>query len=82
MEEDSVARNSSNRVVGLVFQTLIQLARAALHFVRNGAVLLAAGATTESTEDELNSSIRGGFLNYRTGKLDDGTDPTGWYEKD
>jgi hypothetical protein len=77
-----VARNSSNRIVGLVFRTLFQLARAALHFVRSGALLLAAGAKTESAEDELNSSIRGGIINYRTGKLDDGTDPTGWYEKD
>ena len=28
------------------------------------------------------SAVRGGALNYRTGKLDDGTDAAGWYEKD
>lgn len=77
-----MARNSSKRIVGLVIRTSFQLARAALCFVRSGALLLVAGAKTKSAEDELDSSIRGGILNYRTGKLDDGTDPTGWYEKD
>ncbi len=77
-----MARNSSKRIVGLVFRTSYQLARAALRFVLNGALLLAAGAKTKSADDELNSSIRGGILNYRTGKLDDGTDASGWYEKD
>lgn len=77
-----MARNSSKRIVGSVFRTLYQLARAALRFVHSVILLLAEGAKTKSDEDELNSSIRGGILNYRTGKLDDGTDPVGWYEKD
>jgi hypothetical protein len=48
-----------------------------------GAVgFLAACARTTYADNVLNSSIRGGVLNYRTGKLDDGTDPYGWYEKD
>jgi hypothetical protein len=44
--------------------------------------LLAGSAQPTPADDELNSSIRGGVLNYRTGKLDDGTDPVGWYERD
>lgn len=81
-EKVSMARNSFKRIVGLVFRTSYQLAIAALRFVHSGILLLAEGAKTKSGEDELNSSIRGGILNYRTGKLDDGTDPVGWYEKD
>ncbi len=33
-------------------------------------------------DDTLDSSIRGGDLNFRTGKFDDGTDPAGWYGHD
>lgn len=44
--------------------------------------LLAGSAQPTPADDELNSSIRGGVLNYRTGRLDDGTDPVGWYERD
>jgi hypothetical protein len=51
-------------------------------FVRRALGLLAAGSQASPTNDELSSSIRGGVLNYRTGKLDDGTDPYGWYERD
>lgn len=44
--------------------------------------LLAASAKTSDANDASANAARGGMLNYRTGKLDDGTDPTGWYEKD
>jgi hypothetical protein len=37
---------------------------------------------TSPADDDLSSSIRGGMLNYRTGKLDDGTDPGGLYDRD
>ena len=64
-------------------------ARSLYLVLRGGAVsvwravgLLAAGSQTSPDDDELNSSVRGGVLNYRTGKLDDGTDPYGWYEHD
>lgn len=56
--------------------------RAGLRFAGNAVGLLAASAETSPADDELNSSIRGGVLNYRTGKLDEGTDPCGWYERD
>ncbi|MCP5017679.1 MAG: hypothetical protein GY938_20770 [Ketobacter sp.] len=44
--------------------------------------LLAMSAETSNSDQALDNSVRGGLLNYRTGKLDDGTDATGWYEKD
>ncbi|MBK9130402.1 MAG: hypothetical protein IPM20_01985 [Gammaproteobacteria bacterium] len=43
--------------------------------------MLAESADTTS-DDAVSSAVRGGALNYRTGKLDDGTDATGWYEND
>lgn len=48
----------------------------------SGIRLLAGAAETEQADDELSSSIRGGLLNYRTGKFDDGTDPAGIYTPD
>ena len=44
--------------------------------------LIADADSQTKNDDTLDSSIRGGVLNYRTGKLDDGTDPYGWYEND
>lgn len=43
---------------------------------------MAASAQTSPANDALNSAIRGGLLNYRTGKFDDGTDPGGIYKPD
>lgn len=56
--------------------------RVVISLFRGAVRLLAATAETTPADDELSSSIRGGILNYRTGKLDDGTDPYGWYERD
>jgi hypothetical protein len=33
-------------------------------------------------DDTMGDVFRGGDLNFRTGKFDDGTDPAGWYEND
>lgn len=44
--------------------------------------LLAEGTKVPDTNDATNHAVRGGVMNYRTGKLDDGTDPYGWYERD
>ncbi|MEW8660779.1 MAG: hypothetical protein AB2603_20905 [Candidatus Thiodiazotropha endolucinida] len=44
--------------------------------------LLAEGTKVPDTNDATNHAVRGGVLNYRTGKLDDGTDPYGWYDRD
>ncbi|WP_369157172.1 hypothetical protein [Candidatus Thiodiazotropha sp. LNASS1] len=42
------------------------------------------GKSTEAPDPDksLSNSDRTGALNYRTGQLDDGTDPYGWYEND
>lgn len=42
------------------------------------------GKSTEApdSDESLSNSDRTGALNYRTGQLDDGTDPYGWYEND
>ncbi len=44
--------------------------------------LAAAADTSQKDENDTSDNLTGGVLNYRTGKLDDGTDPIGWYEKD
>ncbi len=43
---------------------------------------LATSARTLDPDEASDVAPSGGVLNYRTGKLDDGTDPVGWYEKD
>lgn len=78
MASEQTKRRSAARAVHL----LSAGACAVLRFFSRAIGLLAASAQTSPANDELNSSIRGGELNYRTGKLDDGTDPVGWYERD
>ncbi len=56
--------------------------RLLLRFLAGAVGLLATSVQTKPADDELNSSIRGGDLNFRTGKFDDGTDPAGWYGHD
>lgn len=46
------------------------------------ASLLASVAKTADTNEASDNAARGGVLNYRTGKFDDGTDAVGWYEED
>jgi len=51
-------------------------------FLSHAVGVLTSGAESSSKEDNQDDSLVGGVLNYRTGKLDDGTDPVGWYERD
>lgn len=67
-----------NRLVGV----LLVAVRFVLEFLAESVRLLASSARTTPADDELSSTIRGGVMNYRTGKFDDGTDPGGLYEKD
>lgn len=76
------SQQTRRQSTGRPFRVLYGGVRAVLGFLRRVVGLLAATAQTSPANDELNSSIRGGVLNYRTGKLDDGTDPVGWYERD
>lgn len=56
--------------------------RVGINLVRDAVAFLAAAPDPTPEEDALNSAIRGGALNHRTGRFDDGTDPAGWYERD
>jgi hypothetical protein len=58
--------------VGLVFALLSTLRD----------IIESADTTDEEESDISAGAYRGGTLNYRTGRLDDGTDPYGWYGKD
>jgi len=62
--------------------SLIKAIRLLLRFLSGALGLLASSAKTSDTDDATNQAARGGVLNYRTGKLDDGTDAAGWYEND
>ena len=44
--------------------------------------LVADSAETSSENQKSDNAAGGGVLNFRTDKLDDGTDPAGWYGDD
>lgn len=73
---------SKQRLAGRAVQVLCAGVCAVPRFLGRAIGILAASAQTFPANDGHHSSIRGGVLNYRTGKLDDGTDPYGWYERD
>jgi len=56
--------------------------RGGINLVRDVVAFLAVAPDPTPEEDALNSAIRGGELNHRTGRFDDGSDPAGWYERD
>jgi hypothetical protein len=64
-----------------MLQTLLAICAVIREILCRMLDILAESADTES-DDAVSSAVRGGALNYRTGKLDDGTDAAGWYEKD
>ena len=64
-----------------VLRAMFAVVMAIGHFLRDVLGFFAESAETDS-EKTTSDSVRGGVLNYRTGKLDDGTDAAGWYEKD
>jgi hypothetical protein len=68
------------------YKTLVAGLRLAIHvlfrFVAGTVGLLADSARTTPADDMLSNSFRGGVMNHRTGKFDDGSDPAGWYERD
>ena len=76
------------RKIGIVayFKTIGQtgktIASAFGALVAGLVTLLAASIKTVDNKIASNIAPSGGVLNYRTGKLDDGTDPVGWYEED
>ena len=67
---------------GVASQLVWRATRITVRILAGMMRFLASSARTTPAGDVHNSSIRGGVLNYRTGKLDDGTDPHGWYGRD
>ena len=53
-----------------------------LRFSVESLRLLAGGAQESRTDNDLGNAVRGGDLNFQTGKFDDGTDPAGIYKLD
>lgn len=74
--------DSTNGVFLSALRMLYRMGCVGLRLLGSIIGFLAASAQTDPARDGLSCSIRGGVLNYRTGKLDDGTDPYGWYERD
>ena len=85
---DSAALRSGSQEskVNNFFKHLVKALLAAIRFVlvflSEAVRLLASSTQTKPADDELNNSLRGGVMNHRTGKFDDGSDPAGWYERD
>ena len=85
---DSAALRSGSQEskVNNFFKHLVKALLAAIRFVMvflsEAVRLLASSTQTKPADDELNNSFRGGVMNHRTGKFDDGSDPAGWYERD
>lgn len=50
--------------------------------LKSGASLLASSARTSDSNQVSDNAAGGGVLNYKTGKVDDGTDAFGWYNED
>ena len=63
-------------------RTLHKAGRIVLSFLTGAVGFLAGSAQADQEADDANDPAQGSILNYRTGKLDDGTDPVGWYEHD
>lgn len=74
--------NTVKRVLKAVGRLTIATIGAGIGALLAAVRFLAGAAETTPADDELSSSVRGGLLNYRTGKFDDGTDPAGIYKPD
>ena len=74
----------NEKITYRVGQFLLRIASKAIRFafslISTFLDLLTTSETQAQGDDYLSSSIRGGVLNFRTGKFDDGTDPAGIYK--
>ncbi|MBT3834471.1 MAG: hypothetical protein HOB98_06430 [Gammaproteobacteria bacterium] len=75
-------RHTTNRFLQDVIQACVVLIQFGLHISTNVVRLLFDDIETKPSDDEISDAFKGGVMNYWTGKLDDGTDPFGWYEED
>ena len=74
----------NEKITYRIGQFLLRISSVAIGLVRELIStfldLLASSEPQGQDDDKLGSSIRGGVLNFRTGKFDDGTDPAGIYK--
>jgi hypothetical protein len=82
MIKQSMQVSKMNNFFKHLVKTLLAAIRFVMVFLSEAVGLLASSARTTPANDELNNSFRGGVMNHRTGKFDDGSDPAGWYERD
>lgn len=64
------------------FKFLQTLGTTALGLLTTFLALVTGISRSSNADDVSEGAFRGGVMNYRTGKLDDGTDPYGWYDED
>lgn len=72
----------TSKYITVAFRCAWYLVVALGGFVVSVLGLLATSDKTSNANNASANAAQGGVLNHRTGKLDDGTDASGWYEKD
>ena len=66
--------------IGHISYSLAKSVRRLLHLVADSLVTASASPATERPLSD--GAEFSGDYNFRTGKMDCGTDPSGWYEND
>lgn len=79
---ESRAHSKMNPAIKSSLRFTTAAVSAGINLLRDALELLTAAPEPAPEDDALNSAIRGGELNHRTGRFDDGTDPAGWYQRD
>ena len=82
VESFTMTSHTQYKIVYRCFRFLKALFVLLVKISASAVGVLASAANTSQESDQHFENLRGGVLNYRTGKLDDGTDPFGWYEDD
>jgi hypothetical protein len=75
-------RGNPKNLIMVFVRGLLRVLISLLHCSVGAVDAFAAPNEPDSEHDALDSAMRGGVLNYRTERLDDGTDPYGWYKLD
>ena len=65
--------------LGVILLAVFQLG---LKYIVESMRLIASSSRTTPADDNISNTVRGGVMNHRTGKFDEGNDPAGWYERD
>ena len=79
---DMIRIHHTKTVLAALFDVVVAFIRFLVEFIHEAFLLLFGGTEGSSIDSKTENSARGGTLNYRTGQFDDGTDASGWYEKD